>query len=92
MAVLGGNAVFLIAGRDGSDRPAWPWGWLLQPASAAALSLRHRHPRSALAITGSAALLYYPLGVYICRRSRRAGVRPGGYEVVARRARRARSL
>jgi signal transduction histidine kinase len=62
VAVFGGNAVFLIAGRDGGDRPAWPWGWLLQLVSAAALSLRHRHPWSALAITGSAALLYYPLG------------------------------
>ncbi|BCJ46948.1 two-component sensor histidine kinase [Actinoplanes ianthinogenes] len=61
-AVFGVNAIFLIAGPSGGSLAAWPWGWLLQLVSAGALAWKDRHPRTALAVTGSAALLYYPLG------------------------------
>jgi signal transduction histidine kinase len=55
-AVFGVNALFLIGAGAGAI------GWLLQGVSAAALLVRRRHPLAAFAVTGSAALLYYPLG------------------------------
>jgi signal transduction histidine kinase len=56
------NAALAVAGTDGSGRPLIPFGWALLVLASAALLVRRRFPIAVLAVTGGAAVTYYPLG------------------------------
>ena len=52
----------LIVGPDTGQTSMWPWGWTLTAVASWALLFRRLMPRTVLAVTAVAGLLYYPLG------------------------------
>jgi hypothetical protein len=56
------NAVLAVLDSAGAGRPLMPFGWALLVLASAALLGRRRFPVTVLAVTGAAAITYYPLG------------------------------